>query len=48
MPAHVAREISCSSSGACALAEMFSAVKPILSDSPSATTPRMTGRRSQR
>ena len=37
-----------SSGGTCALAEMPSARKPILSDSASATTPRTTGRRSSR
>ena len=44
----VAREIGCSSSPACAVAAMFSARMPIRSDSPSATTPRTTGQRSQR
>ena len=37
-----------SSSGSWALAEIASALKPILSDSPSATTPRITGQRSTR
>src|SRR5215208_1127674 len=37
-----------SSGSICALAEIASARKPILSDSPSATTPRMTGHRSTR
>ena len=37
-----------SSGGICALAEMPSARKPILSDSASATTPRTTGSRSRR
>ena len=36
---------SSSSSASCAFAEIASARKPILSDSPSATTPRMTGQR---
>ena len=47
-PAHIAPEISSSSSGSCALAEMLSALKPMLSDSASATTPRTTGQRSAR
>ena len=46
VPAHMPLEISCSSSGSWALAEMPSALKPTLIDSPSAMTPRMTGRRS--
>ena len=37
-----------SSSGSWALAEIASALKPILSDSPRATTPRITGQRSTR
>ena len=37
-----------SSGGIWAFAEMLSALKPILSDSTSATTPRTTGRRAQR
>ena len=41
-------EISFSSSGSWALAEMPSALKPMTSDSTSATTPRMIGRRSRR
>ena len=36
------------SSGSCALAEMLSARRPIPSDSASATTPRITGRRQTR
>ena len=48
VPIHVAREIGSSSSADCALAAMFSALMPIRSDSPSATTPRTTGQRSQR
>ena len=39
---------SSSSSASCALAEIASARKPIFSDSASATTPRITGRRSTR
>ena len=42
VPAHVPPEICSSSSGSWALAEMPSALKPIFSDSASATTPRMT------
>ena len=38
-------EIGSSSSGSWALAEMPSALKPIFSDSASATTPRMIGQR---
>ena len=49
VPAHAAPPISCcspfSSSVSWAFAEMPSALKPILSDSPSATTPRMIGSR---
>ena len=48
VPAQVPREMSSSPSGSCVLIEMFSARKPSRSDSPSATTPRMTGQRSQR
>ena len=48
VPAHMPPEISCSSSGSCALAEMPSALKPMTIDSTSATTPRMIGRRSAR
>src|SRR6476661_9955089 len=48
VPAHMPPEIGSSSSGSCALAEMFSALKPMPSDSPSATTPRMIGSRSSR
>src|SRR5215213_5965390 len=52
VPAQAPPPISClapsSSGGTCALAEMPSAVKPILSDSASATTPRTTGSRSAR
>ena len=48
VPIHVPRVIGSSSSGDCAFAEMFSALKPICSDSPSATTPRTIGQRSQR
>src|SRR5829696_8285863 len=52
VPAHMPPPISClspSSPGAtCALAEMPSALKPILSDSPSAATPRMIGSRRSR
>ena len=47
-PAHMTEEISSSSSGSWALAEMLSALKPMLSDSASATTPRITGQRSAR
>ena len=52
VPAHSALGISCcsspspSSGGSCALAETSSARKPIASEPPSATTPRMIGRRS--
>src|SRR4051794_28279901 len=46
VPAHMPPEISSSSSSSCALAERPSALKPIPSDSTSATTPRMIGRRS--
>ena len=48
VPAHIPPEIGSSSSGSWALAEIPSALKPILSDSTSATTPRMTGSRSTR
>src|SRR3954470_11431207 len=48
VPAHTPPEISCSSSGSCALALMPSALKPMASDSPSATTPRMSGSRRAR
>src|SRR5258708_16304563 len=49
VPADTPRGISCSSSGgSCAFAETSSARKPIISDPPSATTPRMIGRRSAR
>src|SRR3954452_6146071 len=48
VPAHMPLEISSSSSPSCALAEMPSALKPMESDSTSATTPRMTGQRSAR
>ena len=41
-------EIGSSSSGSWALAEMPSALKPIFSDSASATTPRMIGQRKAR
>ena len=43
---HAAARSASSSSGSCALAEMPSALKPIASDSPSATTPRTIGSRS--
>ena len=46
VPTHMPPEISCSSSPSWALAEMPSALKPIFSDSTSATTPRMIGQRS--
>ena len=46
VPTHMPPEISFSSSGSWALAEMPSALKPMTSDSTSATTPRMIGRRS--
>ena len=46
VPTHMPPEISFSSSGSCALAEMPSALKPMTSDSTSATTPRTIGRRS--
>ena len=45
VPAQAPLEISCSSSGSWAFAEMPSARRPIASDSASATTPRITGRR---
>ena len=45
VPNQAPPEISCSSSGSCALAEMLSARRPMPSDSTSATTPRITGRR---
>ena len=49
VPAQAAPPISCwspfSSSVSCAFAEIPSALKPIFSDSPSATTPRMIGSR---
>ena len=45
VPTQAPPEISCSSSGSCALAEMPSARIPIASDSTSATTPRITGSR---
>ena len=48
VPPHRPPEIGSSSSGICALAEMPSALKPIISDSPSATTPRTIGSRSSR
>ena len=48
MPAHVPLPISASLSSAWALAEMPSALKPIFSDSASATTPRTIGSRSRR
>src|SRR4051794_35320428 len=52
VPTQVPPPISCfspfSSSSICALAEIPRALKPILSDSPSAATPRISGRRSQR
>src|SRR3954451_2177215 len=48
VPAHMPPEIGSSSSSSCALAAMLRALKPILSDSTSATTPRMTGQRSAR
>src|SRR5215208_1557530 len=48
VPAHMPFEISSSSSPSWALAEMPSALKPMASDSTSATTPRMTGQRSTR
>src|SRR3954451_738933 len=48
VPAHMPFPISSSSSSSWALAEMPSALKPICSDSTSATTPRTTGSRSQR
>jgi hypothetical protein len=41
-------EIGSSSSSSWALADMPSALKPMLSDSTSATTPRITGQRSAR
>src|SRR3954470_6086361 len=47
-PAHVAREISGSPSSTRAPAEMANALKPIASEAASATTPRITGRRSRR
>ena len=48
VPAHMPPEISCSSSATWALAEIPSALKPMPSDSTSATTPRTIGRRSRR
>src|SRR3954465_9680486 len=52
VPAQAPRPMSsrspCSLSGAWALAEIPRALKPMLSDSASATTPRTTGRRSRR
>jgi hypothetical protein len=48
VPPPISSRSPCSSSGICALAEMFSALKPIPSDSTSATTPRNTGSRAQR
>ena len=48
VPTHMPLEIGSSSSSSCSLAEMPSAVKPIFSDSTSATTPRMIGQRSTR
>ena len=48
VPAHMPPEISSSSSPSWALAEMPSALKPMASDSPRATTPRTIGRRSSR
>ena len=48
VPVHAFEEISSSSSPSCALAEMPSALKPMASDSNSATTPRITGRRRTR
>ena len=52
VPAQAPPPISCclpsSPGGTCALAEMPSALKPILSDSPSATTPRTIGSRRSR
>ena len=45
VPTHMPLEIGSSSSGSWALAEMPSALKPIFSDSASATTPRMIGQR---
>ena len=48
VPTHMPLEIGSSSSASWALAEMPSALKPIFSDSASATTPRMTGQRSTR
>src|SRR3954471_6939815 len=48
VPNHIPPEMSCSSSGSWALAEMPSALKPITIDSTSATTPRTIGRRSAR
>ena len=48
VPTHMPLEIGSSSSGSWALAEMPSALKPIFSDSASATTPRMIGQRNAR
>ena len=48
VPNHMPPEISFSSSGSWALAEMPSALKPMTSDSTSATTPRTIGRRRRR
>src|SRR5215210_3375856 len=48
VPTHMPLEIGSSSSGSWALAEMPSALKPIFSDSASATTPRMMGQRRAR
>ena len=45
---HMRPEIGSSSSGSCALADMLSALKPMFSDSTSATTPRITGQRKAR
>ena len=48
VPTHMPLEIGSSSSGSWALAEMPSALKPIFSDSASATTPRTIGQRNAR
>src|SRR5436305_1659791 len=48
VPAHIPLPISSSSSSICALADRPRALKPMPSDSTSATTPRTTGRRIQR
>ena len=45
VPIQAPPDISCSSPGSWALAEMPSARMPIASDSTSATTPRITGQR---